>query len=262
LDKKDKTKAAAGVKEPRLYQQVADKIITLIESEEYTVGMRLPAERELASMFGVSRPTIREAVIALEIESYVEVRMGSGVYVLAHDDGNAGSSDKDVGPFELTEARALFEGEAAALAATMISDEQLAELTECLEEMSKENAEELDTHEAADKKFHIIIAQATNNSAIVSTIENLWDLRESSALTRRMYQKVRNMGVKPSVEQHRDVYLALKAHDAPAARDAMRAHLMSVIDGILEATEVEAVEAARSQKSRSRERFNKTRNIG
>ena len=123
-------------KSPRLYQQVAEKLVALIESEKYTVGMRLPAERDLAAMFNVSRPTIREAVIALELENFVEVRMGSGVYIIENTKGKSRFSDKDVGPFELTEARALFEGEAAALAATMITDEELAELAETLNEMA------------------------------------------------------------------------------------------------------------------------------
>ncbi len=108
------------MKEPRLYQQVAEKLLELIETGNYTVGKRLPAERELASMFGVSRPTIREAVIALEIENFVEVRTGSGVYVLEKQRDNSGMSEKDIGPFELTEARALFEGETAALAAATL----------------------------------------------------------------------------------------------------------------------------------------------
>ncbi|MDO6446959.1 FadR/GntR family transcriptional regulator [Colwellia sp. 1_MG-2023] len=246
---------------PRLYQQVAEKLVTLIESGEYTIGMRLPAERDLAAMFKVSRPTIREAVIALELESYVEVRMGSGVYVIEHSKGKSRFSDKDVGPFELTEARALFEGEAAALAATMITEAELEELAETLDEMACENNVDTETHEAADKKFHMIIARATNNSAISSVIEELWDERESSELTHRMYEKVRNSGVKPSVEEHREVYEALKARDPQAARELMRAHLMRVIDSILEATEVEAVEAARHQVTKNRERFSKTRTI-
>jgi GntR family hexuronate regulon transcriptional repressor len=204
-------------------------------------------------------PTIREAVIALELECIVEVRMGSGVYVIENRKDKIWFSDKDVGPFELTEARVLIE--AAALAATMITDGELVSLAESLDEMACENNNDMDTHEAADKKFHMIIAQATNNSAITSVIEELWDERERSPLTKRMYEKVRNSGVKPCVDEHRKVYEALKAHDAQAARNLMRAHLLRVIDGILEATEIEAVEAARNQTLKSRERFSKARKL-
>jgi GntR family hexuronate regulon transcriptional repressor len=252
---------SSPAKGPRLYQQVAEKLVTLIETEQYTVGMRLPAERDLAAMFTVSRPTIREAVIALELEGYVEVRMGSGVYIIESNKRKSRFSDKDVGPFELTEARALFEGEAAALAATMITDEQLAQLAQTLDEMASENKRDLDSHEAADKRFHMIIATATNNSAISTVIEGLWDERDSSALTKRMYQTVRESGVKPSFDEHRAIYEALKSRDAKAARTLMREHLMRVIDGILQATEVEAVEAARKQVIKSRERLSKTRGL-
>jgi DNA-binding FadR family transcriptional regulator len=250
---------SAPVKSPRLYQQVAEKLVTLIESEKYTVGMRLPAERDLATLFSVSRPTIREAVVALELEGFVEVRTGSGVYVIKKDKGETRFPDKDVGPFELTEARALFEGEAAALAALMITDEELAQLSETLDDMVCENNNAIDVHEEADKRFHMIIARATNNSTISSVIEKLWDEREHSILAKRMYQTVRDNGVRPSVEEHRKIYEALKVHDAQAARTLMRGHLMRVIDGILQATEIEAVEEARKQVVKSRERFNRAR---
>ena len=250
------------MKVPRLYQQVVEKLLELIKSGNYTVGMRLPAERELASMFGVSRPTIREAVIALEIENFVEVRTGSGVYILKNQYEINELIDKDVGPFELTEARTLFEGEATALAATLITDAELETLSEALDEMIMENEQDATTHEAADKNFHMIIAQATRNSVITTVIEMLWDVRENSPLARRMYQKARNRGVKPSVEEHREIYNALKEHDAQGARSAMRAHLMRVIDSMLEATEIEAVEAARKKVTKSRDRFSRTLNIG
>ena len=65
----------------RLYQQIADQLRTLITAGEFTAGSRLPAERDLAKQLGVSRPSVREALIALEVEGWVEVRTGSGVYV-------------------------------------------------------------------------------------------------------------------------------------------------------------------------------------
>ena len=74
----------AAIQPRRLYRQVADQIRTLIESGEFAVGERLPGERELAEKLGVSRPTIREALIALEVEGLVHIRMGSGIYVTRH----------------------------------------------------------------------------------------------------------------------------------------------------------------------------------
>ena len=66
----------------RLYRQIADQIRELIRSGEFVAGARLPPERDLAKQLGVSRPSVREALIALEVEGLVEVRIGSGIYVL------------------------------------------------------------------------------------------------------------------------------------------------------------------------------------
>ena len=70
-----------AVESRRLYRQIADQIAALIEKGEYGAGSRLPPERDLAKQLGVRRPSVREALIALEVEGYVEVRVGSGVYV-------------------------------------------------------------------------------------------------------------------------------------------------------------------------------------
>src|SRR5688572_16760828 len=153
----------------RLYQQVAEKLMALIDAQKYRTGSRLPAERKLAERFKVSRPTIREAIIALELAGYVEVKTGSGVYVIEHSESSAVPPELDVGPFELTEARILVEGEAAALAATLITDEEIEQLEAALVDMQHAN-EEKPTSEAQDRKFHLLIAQATRNSAIVSVI--------------------------------------------------------------------------------------------
>ena len=71
----------------RLYRQIADQIRALIKSGEFPAGSRLPPERDLARQLGVSRPSVREALIALEVEGMVEVRIGSGIYVLAGEAG-------------------------------------------------------------------------------------------------------------------------------------------------------------------------------
>src|SRR5690349_24165130 len=103
----------------RLYRQIADQIAALIERGEYAVGARLPPERDLAKQLGVSRPSVREALIALEVEGYVEVRVGSGVYVQGSCAASkaAETLPEDSGPFELIKARWLIEAECAALAA-------------------------------------------------------------------------------------------------------------------------------------------------
>ncbi|WP_409432028.1 FadR/GntR family transcriptional regulator [Litorimonas sp. RW-G-Af-16] len=249
------------MKTQRLYKSVADALLKVIESGQYAVGERLPAERDLAAEFNVSRPTIREAVIALEIAGRVEVRKGSGVYVINTDSSKSRSLDLDVGPFELTEARMLIEGEAAGLAATMISDEEIEELSAIIHLMQKENDAEIGG-EHADRNFHLLIARATRNSAIVSIIEDLWSLREKSELTRNMYKTVRMTGVQPSIDEHWAIYNALKDGDAVAARTAMRTHLSRVIDTMFEATEIEAVEKIKEKVSKDRHRFSRILQTG
>src|SRR5882757_9470367 len=112
----------------RLYERVAQDIAGKIAAGVHAVGRRLPSERDLAQAYTVSRPTIREAIIALELDGLVEVRLGSGVYVTARLPRGGEAGAMDVGPFELLEARRAIEGESAALAAALISDEQLREL--------------------------------------------------------------------------------------------------------------------------------------
>ena len=102
----------------RLYRQIADQLRSLIGNGEFTVGARLPAERDLARQFGVSRPSVREALIALEVEGWVEVRTGSGVYVQDRAQRKAERlPGTEWGPLELIRARRVVEGETAALAA-------------------------------------------------------------------------------------------------------------------------------------------------
>ena len=116
----------------RLYRQIADQIRELIRAGEFVAGARLPPERDLAKQLGVSRPSVREALIALEVEGLVEVRIGSGIYVLGpgvkpeEDEPGAGGAVRTevhalAGPFELMRARYTIESECAALAAKSAS---------------------------------------------------------------------------------------------------------------------------------------------
>ena len=233
--------AAAG----KLYRRLADSIAAEIEAGKYKVGERLPTERELAEAFGVSRPTLREGLIALEMLGMIEARHGLGIYVTrAQMPVTAAAYDFEIGAFELIEARRLFEGEAAALAAATIDDEALAELDRLLTLMADED--EL-KGEDADKEFHMVIARATGNGAIVATVENLWELRNRSPLARNILTRARGGGLQPRIEEHRRVFDALKAHDPAEARQAMRDHLERVIEHLLHATETQAMEKAQQE---------------
>src|SRR5215472_13789332 len=123
----------------RLYRQIAHQIRVLIRSREFPAGSRLPPERDLARQLGVSRPSVREALIALEVEGLVDVRIGSGIYVLGpRGDGEVTTEvEATSGPFELLRARWVIEGECAALAAKAARRTQLTAIGDSLEQMQR-----------------------------------------------------------------------------------------------------------------------------
>src|SRR5262249_2526858 len=119
------TMSTPTVNSLRLYERVAALIEQAIAKGQYQMGQRLASEPDLAEALGVSRPTVRRAVIALEMRGLLEARQGSGVYVRQASPPTAPPRDLDIGAFDQAEARRLFEGEAAALAATLITDQEL-----------------------------------------------------------------------------------------------------------------------------------------
>ena len=237
----------------KLYQRIADSIAARIAAGIYAPGSRLPAERDLADQFEVSRPTVREAMIALEIRGMVGARKGSGIYVSTTPTEQATAAPElDVGAFELIEARTLFEGEAAALAAAAIDAAQLTNLRALLVEMQR--AGDSDAAFEIDKRFHLTVAAATGNSLIASVIEKLWAVREQSPLCAHMFARARRKGVTPRVNEHELIVDALAAHDPQRARDSMRAHLRRVTDDLLEATKLELIEKAEADFAAQRQR--------
>lgn len=208
----------------RLYVRVARRIAELISSGDVAPGDKLPSERDLAEMLKVSRPSIREAMIALEVSGLIEVRTGSGIYVAEHAPSLPPMvADDGIGPFEILEMRLLIEPAACALAAERVTDAQLAELRALLEAMHRcSGTPEVEAH---DGGFHRLIAEATENTAIEKTIAWLWALRSQSELSRGFHRLIIEEGVYPVLDEHELILTALEARDAEAARSAMRAHL-------------------------------------
>lgn len=236
----------------RLYERVARDLAAAIADETYPVGRRLPSERELAQQYAVSRPTVREAIIALELDGLVEVRTNSGVYVISRHPRGGKAGATDVGPFELLEARHAIEGEACALAAARITDETLAELEALVAQMDVEDIAEA---EEADRRFHLMIAEATQNSAVSTTVASLWEARARSPQYQLLSRKAMAAGVAPRIDEHRDILAALRDRRPEAARTAMRRHLGRVLEAVLAATEVEEVERARAKVAEARARY-------
>lgn len=240
--------------EKRLYQTVAEKMLQLIDNGDFPAGGRLPPERELAEQFKVSRPTVREAIIALETLGRVLVKTGSGIYVLENQPASSNGLDH-ISPFELTESRALVEGEAAALAANLITEEELVELEQSLHDMAQENdAGDLASGDA-DRKFHQVIANATRNAMLVSIIEHMWHVRNNAPQVFRAYKAICEMDGATRVEEHQTIYDALVKRDANGARAAMHEHFARIIAKLIATSEAEQIEQARKQAQEVRQRF-------
>ncbi|MGX4642642.1 FadR/GntR family transcriptional regulator [Massilia sp. SYSU DXS3249] len=221
--KKTPAPSEAGANEPRLYRVVSNKIEELIRSENIRPGERLPSERDLALKLGVSRTSLREALIALELGGTVEVRGGSGVYVSEQATAPAEVPTAGPGPFEVLAARRLIEVEMAALAAKHASDSAIDAILVAVEEMEQHH-EDRSGNEQADRNFHLAIARATGNSAMVGVIEYLWSQRGSLWHKLKEHFQTEELRQQTLID-HRNIFAAIASHDQAGARTAMRAHL-------------------------------------
>jgi len=214
------------VESRRLYQQIADQIRDLIERGDFEVGARLPPERDLAQKLGVSRPSLREALIALDVEGRVEVRSGSGVYVSAAPPDTPSKRTAALGesPSQLMEARSLIEGEVVILACARATDELLARLHELLKGMEADIARKR-TPVDLDRQFHLTLAEMTGNAVLSRLVGALFDERHSpiSAKISSRFETIRTW--KSALKEHEAVLKAVEARDPIAAQAAMRAHL-------------------------------------
>jgi len=210
----------------RLYRQIAEQLRALIRSGEYPVGSRLPPERDLAQQMKVSRPSVREALIALEVEGLVEVRMGSGIYVIAPDAGlSAPRVDSELSPFEIIRARQLIECELAALAAASPDAGEIAQgLRDAVLLMEADIEREL-MPIRGDRLFHVRVAEACDNGALLRVVIELYDERNNPLFERlgRHFERVATW--RQAVAEHRAVVSAIAARDPAGARAAMHEHL-------------------------------------
>ncbi|MDR8729167.1 FadR/GntR family transcriptional regulator [Burkholderia pseudomultivorans] len=233
----------------RLYQQIADKLGALIESGDFPPGSYLPPERELAEQFGVSRTSVREALIALEVSGRVSVRVGDGVKVrqpeaaapaaatkaapfsnleIDPEIGIALDLDTEIPPFALLQARRLIEPEAASLAAKHGSDAQIEGIREAFLRNQEDNRSGSRTH-PGDRLFHIRIAEASDNPAYALMIKQLLAHKYD-----RMFQRLQSLYMPNDMPhrselEHRAILDAIRAHDPEAARREMARHLDEVI---------------------------------
>lgn len=210
----------------RLYRQVAEQIRALIESGELKPGTRLPPERELAERFAVSRPTVREALIVLEVEGHIQIRMGSGVYISQRtaDAAELRTSEDTEGPLEILQARCLIESAIAEEAARRVTKQSLVRIDATLERMGR-SLDDAEVALACDRDFHTAIADIIGNSALKHFTGLIYDSRMSPYFTKLASYFEGPHTWKLALEEHHIIRDALALGDPAAAREAMRSHL-------------------------------------
>jgi DNA-binding FadR family transcriptional regulator len=232
--------SAGGLRLPqvepvRLYRQIAALISDRIDEGVFPVGSLLPAERDLAEQLGVSRTSVREALIALEVSGKVSIRVGHGVQILQatprpeHLGASVEVSEADIGPIQMMEARRLVEPRSAELAAVNRDAANLERIERAMEAGSRAESVQSAEYRDWDQAFHIEIAKASGNAALTLLIGTLWDYRRKP-----MFEKIEELLMGPdrlykTPVEHRRIFEAIAAGDRVAARKAMKAHLDKVL---------------------------------
>lgn len=240
------------IRSQRLYRQIADQLQQLIMQGEFPPGTLLPAERELAQSLGVSRASVREALIALEVVGQVEVRVGHGVVVLepalqAHGSVMRAAASKEpwaldpefiseidlnlneeIPPFSLLQARRYLEPENAALAALNASNDDLKAIRAALERNVYDNANG-GGNLSGDRLLHIRIAEASGNAAYALLLKHLLG-HKYGVMFRRLQELFMETDMpKRSQVDHERIVEAIEKHDSAGARRAMEVHLDHVL---------------------------------
>jgi DNA-binding FadR family transcriptional regulator len=220
----------------RLYRQIADLLNTRIEQGLFPVGTFLPAERELAEQLGVSRTSVREALIALEVSGQVSIRPGHGVQVLAashsSDSVQMNQNDHapaDIGPIQIMEARRWVETKTAELAAINHTPDNLERMQQAMKIQAQADTARAAQYREGDRDFHIEIARASGNPAYEVLVASLWEYR-----TRPLFRRFEELLVGPdrprqTAGEHQDIYEAIADRDSAAATKFMKAHLDAVL---------------------------------
>jgi len=216
-----------------------EQIRKLIMEGKLKPGDKLPSEQELAEQFGISRPSVREAMSALEILGIAERRVGKGNFI---KDNSPPSSfyeeeilelEQEESPFELLEARKVLETEIAGLASQKASPEEIAAIELSFKNM-REALGNIPKMMEIDREFHINIAKAAHNNLLFSMMLNISDLLKER-LWVNMKEKIWNLPGYPQkyLQEHSTILEAIKRKDEKSARKAMYFHLAILEEDLL-----------------------------
>lgn len=220
----------------KLANQIHEQILDWIISGELKVGDKLPSENELCNSFQVSRPIVREAILNLQADKFVQTKKGIGTFVLHSPlkDLSRFASAQDIATvLQSHEVRIALEAEAAALAAIRRTSAQLEYIKEAQQSM-KEDFSAANLSVQSDYEFHMGIAHATNNEIFVQLLENLhFGLKKTMAITQGLSRESIKNQTDPDrnnlvLEEHQRIIDAIEIQDQEAARFAMRYHITKV----------------------------------
>lgn len=214
---------------PDLSQQLCQQIIDLIVAHEMQPGDRLPTMKELAGQFAVATPTIREALRRLQATGVIDIRHGSGIYVLRPEQGmmitNPHYGEMDAKSLlDLLDARLLIEPYLAGVAASSASPAALADLREILADAERLLDGQATTLGTKNMRFHAAIAQMSGNLILAQVLESLIDLYGSEQLA---ILEIVNARVRDH-EDHLRIFEAICAHDVELATVRMEQHITQV----------------------------------
>jgi len=209
----------------KLYLQIADQIRGHILAGAVAPDQLLPSERDLAAQLGVSRPTVREALIALEVAGLVEVRVGVGAFVRLPVAPLGALPEQSRSPTEIMTVRQMLEPEAARLASINITPQLKERLRSVLERMRAETLAGI-WSAASDRDLHMTIAEATDNAALRDTLEVVWGFR-SDDVDARFHQHLADIkDVRERIlKDHEAIAERIIAGDTPGSHAAMASHL-------------------------------------
>lgn len=221
------------LKRGRNYQAVADRIEDLIRSK-YEEGDRIPGERDLAKRFDASRPTVREAVVSLEIAGLVEVRTNSGIYVVGKPNGPR-NEEQGLAPFEILRARIIVEPEVAGMAATHAVSDDFDKMEAGIQRMREEDEQNRPT-EQGDRAFHLGVAGGCGNAMLAQVVHLLWDNQQKSSLWRRADDYARSGEFRQFwIQDHLTVLDAIRQRKTELAKGSMLRHLENTWQSLLDA---------------------------
>lgn len=220
----------------KIYEQVADLLLEQIKSDEFKIGDKLPSIQKLATTYGVSVASIREALNALRTIGVIEIKQGYGTIVKQKEPtffeiGEKFNSLDQIK--ELLELRQIIESATVAKAAKMRTKEDLETMRHYLNEMEKAVSDGT-SGEEADLDFHLTIAKATNNSLLVDLMNNISELmKDSMKETRKIFIYSRQKTMEILQDEHEKIFNAIEQQDDELATQCMNRHLTTVINTIL-----------------------------